>query len=36
MMALIFAMLAVVLFVGRREFSEILAGLLARFTGGAK
>jgi hypothetical protein len=36
MMALIFAMLAVVLFVGRREFSEILAGLIARFTGGAK
>jgi hypothetical protein len=36
MMALIFAMLAVVFFVGRREFSEILAGLLARFTGGAK
>jgi hypothetical protein len=29
-------MLAVVLFVGRREFSEILAGLIARFTGGAK
>jgi hypothetical protein len=36
MMALIFALLAVVLFIGRREFSEILAGLIARFTGGAK
>jgi hypothetical protein len=36
MMALIFAMLAVVLFVGRRELAEVLAGLLARFTGGAK
>lgn len=36
MIALLFAALTVVLFVGRREFSEILAGLLARFTGGAK
>jgi hypothetical protein len=36
MMALIFAMLAVVLFVGRRELAEILAGLLARFTGGSR
>jgi hypothetical protein len=36
MMALIFAMLAVVLFVGRRELAEVLAGLIARFTGGAK
>jgi hypothetical protein len=36
MIALIFAMLAGVLFVGRREFSEILAGLIARFMGGAR
>jgi hypothetical protein len=36
MIALLFAVGTVVLFFGRREFSEILAGLLARFTGGAK
>ena len=36
MIALLFAALTVVLFMGRREFSEILAGLIARFTGGAK
>jgi hypothetical protein len=34
--ALLFAALTGVLFVGRREFSEILAGLIARFTGGSK
>ena len=36
MMALIFALLAVVLFVGRRELAEVLAGLIARFTGGSR
>ena len=36
MIALFFALLGLVLFVGRREFSEILAGLIARFMGGAK
>jgi hypothetical protein len=34
--ALLFAALTVVLFIGRRELAEVLAGLLARFTGGAK
>jgi hypothetical protein len=36
MIALLFAALTVVLFMGRRELAEVLAGLLARFTGGAK
>ena len=36
MIALLFAALTVVLFMGRREFSEILAGLLARLTGGSR
>jgi hypothetical protein len=34
--ALFFAVLALVLFVGRREFAEVLAGLIARFMGGAR
>jgi hypothetical protein len=36
MIALLFAALAGVLFVGRREFSEVLAGLIARFMGGSR
>jgi hypothetical protein len=36
MIALLFAALTVVLFMGRRELSDLLAGLIARFTGGAK
>ena len=36
MIALLFAAVTVVLFMGRRELAEVLAGLLARFTGGAK
>ena len=36
MIALFFAILALVLFVGRREFAEVLAGLLARFMGGSQ
>ena len=36
MIALFFAVLAVVLFVGRRELAEVLAGLIARFMGGSR
>ena len=36
MIALLFAVGTVVLYLGRREFAEIVAGLMARFTGGAK
>jgi hypothetical protein len=36
MIALLFAVGTVVLFVGRHELAEVLSGLLTRFTGGAK
>ena len=36
MIALLFAALTFVLVIGRRELAEIIAGLIARFTGGAK
>jgi len=36
MIALLFAALTVVLFMGRRELAEVLAGLLARLTGGSR
>jgi len=36
MIALLFAALTFVLLIGRREFAEILAGLIARFRGGSR
>lgn len=36
MIALLFAAGTVLLYLGRREFAEIVAGLMARFSGGAR
>jgi len=34
--ALFFAMVGLVLWIGRRELAEALAGLMARFSGGSR
>lgn len=36
MSALFFALVGLVLWIGRRELAEVLAGLMARFVGGAR
>lgn len=36
MSALFFTMVGLVLWIGRRELAEVLAGLMARFSGGSR